>query len=160
VSRKLSRLTLLRARFIVVVDNFIKGENEKVETSRQVLFVEDTSDTRDLVEFSLRQDGLTVVSAQTAQEGLSLARQNRYDLILLDIGLPDKDGLELCREIRGFDQQTPILFYTAFAELLDLKEAEKAGAQGCLRKPEDTPRLGEIARRLIAEAAAGETSSD
>lgn len=129
-----------------------------METSQQVLFVEDTSDTRDLVEFSLRQDGFTVISAQTAQEGLTLARQNTYGLILLDIGLPDKDGLELCREIRSFDQQTPILFYTAFAELLDLKEAEKAGAQGCLRKPEDTPRLGEIARRLIAESAPGETT--
>lgn len=124
-----------------------------MNTSRQVLFVEDTSDTRDLVEFSLRQDGLEVVGAQTALEGLELARQNSYALILLDIGLPDKDGLELCREIRRFDSRTPILFYTAYAELLDLEEAAKAGAQGCLRKPEDTPRLGEIARRLIAENA-------
>jgi DNA-binding response OmpR family regulator len=123
-----------------------------VSTSRQVLFVEDTSDTRDLVEFTLRQDGFKVVTAQTAEEGLSLARENSFGLILLDIGLPDKDGLELCREIRGFDQQTPIFFYTAFAELLDLNEATKAGAQGCLRKPEDTPRLGEIARQMIEQA--------
>jgi DNA-binding response OmpR family regulator len=123
-----------------------------VSTSQQVLFVEDTSDTRDLVEFTLQQDGFKVVTAQTAEEGLSLARENSYGLILLDIGLPDKDGLELCREIRGFDQQTPIFFYTAFAELLDQEEATKAGAQGCLRKPEDTSRLGEIARQLIEKA--------
>ena len=69
-----------------------------------------------------------------------------------DIGLPDQDGLELCREIRGFNQQTPILFYTAFAELLDEEEARKAGAQGWLRKPEDTARLGEVVRDLIAKA--------
>ncbi|MBD0327125.1 MAG: response regulator [Pyrinomonadaceae bacterium] len=124
---------------------------KKVETQRQVLFVEDTSDTRDLVEFSLKQDGFEVVTAQTAEEGLTQARSKSFALIMLDIGLPDKDGLELCREIRRFDQQTPILFYTAFAELLDMNEAAKAGAQGCLRKPEDTPRLGEIARRLIEE---------
>lgn len=122
-----------------------------MDTSRRVLFVEDTSDTRDLVEFSLKQDGFEVVTAQTAEEGLSLARAQSFALIMLDIGLPDKDGLELCREIRRFDQQTPVLFYTAFAELLDPQEAAKAGAQGCLRKPEDTPRLGEIARRLIEE---------
>jgi DNA-binding response OmpR family regulator len=122
-----------------------------VDSSQQVLFVEDTSDTRDLVEFSLKQDGFNVVTAQTAEEGLLRARANSFALILLDIGLPDKDGLELCREIRRFDQQTPILFYTAFAELLDMEEAAKAGAQGCLRKPEDTPRLGEIARRIIEE---------
>ena len=119
------------------------------DASRQILFVEDTSDTRDLVEFSLQGEGFEVTGAQTADEGLSLARTQTFALILLDIGLPDKDGLELCREIRRFDKATPILFYTAFAELLDREEAIKAGAQGCLRKPEDTARLGEIARRLI-----------
>jgi DNA-binding response OmpR family regulator len=125
-----------------------------VDTSRQVLFVEDTADTRDLVEFSLQSEGFTVVTAQTADEGLSLARTKPFALILLDIGLPDKDGLELCREIRRFDQQTPIVFYTAFAELLDREEATRAGAQGTLRKPEDTARLGEVARELIGKSEA------
>jgi two-component system, OmpR family, response regulator len=120
-----------------------------VDNSRQVLFVEDTADTRDLVEFALQSEGFTVITAQTADEGLGLARTKPFALILLDIGLPDKDGLELCREIRRFDQQTPILFYTAFAELLDHEEATKAGAQGTLRKPEDTARIGEAARKLI-----------
>ncbi|HEX8707117.1 MAG TPA: response regulator [Pyrinomonadaceae bacterium] len=124
-----------------------------VDASRQVLFVEDTADTRDLVEFSLSQEGFTVVTAQTADEGLALARAQVFALILLDIGLPDRDGLELCREIRGFDPKTPIVFYTAFAELLDETEAYKAGAQGCLRKPEDTARLGEVARQVVADAA-------
>jgi DNA-binding response OmpR family regulator len=119
------------------------------DVSRHVLFVEDTADTRDLVEFSLQSEGFTVVTAQTADEGLALARTQPFGLILLDIGLPDKDGLEVCREIRRFDKQTPILFYTAFAELLDQEEAAKAGAQGTLRKPEDTARIGEAARRLI-----------
>lgn len=117
--------------------------------SRRVLFVEDTADTRDLVEFTLGTEGFTVIGAQTADEGLALARTETFALILLDIGLPDKDGLELCREIRRFDQTTPILFYTAFAELLDQDEAAKAGAQGCLRKPEDTARLAQVARKLV-----------
>lgn len=120
-----------------------------VDNSRQVLFVEDTADTRDLVEFSLQSEGFTVVTAQTADEGLAMARTKPFALILLDIGLPDKDGLELCREIRRFDQQTPIVFYTAFAELLDQEEATRAGAQGTLRKPEDTARIGDVARKLI-----------
>ncbi len=120
-----------------------------VEAARRVLFVEDTSDTRELIEWNLRQHGFAVTSVETADEGLTLARNSNFDLILLDVGLPDKDGLELCREIRGFDGRTPILFYTAFADLLNDEEAVKAGAQGCLRKPEDTARLGEIARNLI-----------
>ena len=64
------------------------------DASRQVLFVEDISDTRELVDFSLQGEGFAVTTAQTADEGLSLARTREFALILLDIGLPDKDGLE------------------------------------------------------------------
>lgn len=121
------------------------------EREHSILFVDDTADTRDLVEWSLRQDGFNVTAVQTAEEGLAQARENSYELILLDIGLPDKDGLELCQEIRQFDQQTPILFYTAFADLLNQQEAVKAGAQGCLRKPEDTGRLGAVIKSLVSK---------
>ncbi len=119
------------------------------ETKPKILFVEDVSDTRYLVEFSLQQEGFEVETADTADAGLERARQKSYALILLDIGLPDKDGLQLCREIRGFDAETPIIFYTAFAVLLDEKEAREAGAQGFLRKPEDTAQLGALVRGFI-----------
>ena len=117
-----------------------------------VLFVEDISDTRNLVEYALQQEGFAVTTVQTGDEGLECARQNRYALILLDIGLPDKDGLQLCREIRAFDPRTPILFYTAYAELLDMEEARRVGAQGCLRKPEDTARLGPLVREYVEKS--------
>lgn len=115
----------------------------------RALLVEDVSDTRHMVEFVLSQEGWEVISAQTANDGLDLARSDKFTLIILDIGLPDKDGLELCRQIREFDQQTPILFYTAYGDLLNHDEAKEAGAQGCLRKPEDTARLHEIARQIV-----------
>jgi DNA-binding response OmpR family regulator len=122
-----------------------------MNTNPHILYVEDTADTRDLVEFGLQQDGFRVTTAQTAEDGLNIARQNSFALILLDVGLPDKDGLELCREIRGFDTKTPILFYTAFADLLDHEQAIAVGAQGCLRKPEDNNRLGSAIRELIGK---------
>lgn len=117
-----------------------------------ILYVEDTQDTRFLVEWSLKQEGFSVTAVQTAEEGLRHARENSYALILLDIGLTDMDGLALCREIREFNTTTPILFFTAYAPLLDHKEAIKAGAQGCLRKPEDTTRLVPAIRTLIEQA--------
>jgi len=117
-----------------------------------ILYVEDTQDTRFLVEWSLKQDGFRVTAVQTAEEDLRHARENSYALILLDIGLTDMDGLALCREIREFNTETPILFFTAYAPLLDHKEAIKAGAQGCLRKPEDTTRLVPAIRTLIGQA--------
>jgi len=126
----------------------------EVEMPNKILFVEDTADTRTLVEYSLQQDGYEVTTVETADEGAGHARENCYSLILLDVGLPDKDGLEFCREIRQFDSQTPILFYTAYADLLNHEEAARAGAQGCLRKPEDTARLGSIISTLIEQQRA------
>lgn len=116
-----------------------------------ILYVEDTQDTRFLVEWSLKQEGFDVTAVQTAEEGLTHARENSYALILLDIGLTDMDGLSLCREIREFDLHTPILFFTAYAPLLDHEEARRAGAQGCLRKPEDTARLVPAIRTLLGQ---------
>lgn len=117
---------------------------------KQILYIEDTADTRDLVQFILSKEGFTVALADNAAEGLRMLKEQAYALILLDVGLPDKDGIELCREIRRADAKTPILFYTAFAELLDRDQAIAAGAQGCLRKPEDTARLGEVIGQLLA----------
>ncbi len=114
-----------------------------------ILYVEDTQDTRFLVEWSLKQEGFSVTAVQTAEEGLRHARANSYALILLDIGLTDMDGLALCREIREFDRHTPILFFSAYASLLDHEEAKRAGAQGCLRKPEDTAQLGPLVREYV-----------
>jgi DNA-binding response OmpR family regulator len=116
-----------------------------------ILYVEDTQDTRFLVEWSLKQEGFDVTAVQTADEGLRNARENVYALILLDIGLTDMDGLALCREIREFNTHTPILFFTAYASLLDHEEAKRAGAQGCLRKPEDTARLVPAIRTLLGQ---------
>ena len=116
-----------------------------------ILYVEDTPDTRFLVEWSLQQEGFDVTAVPTAEEGLTQAHKNSYALILLDIGLTDMDGLALCREIREFNTHTPILFFTAYAPLLDHEEARRAGAQGCLRKPEDTARLVPAIRTLLGQ---------
>jgi DNA-binding response OmpR family regulator len=131
-----------------------EDENEMSETRPSILYVEDTQDTRFLVEWNLQQEGFTVTAVQTADEGLSHARENSYALILLDIGLTDMDGLQLCREIREFNTHTPILFFTAYAPLLDHQKAIEAGAQGCLRKPEDTTRLAAAIRTLIKQGEA------
>ncbi|HEX8851971.1 MAG TPA: response regulator [Pyrinomonadaceae bacterium] len=119
------------------------------EKQQAVLFVEDALDTRDLVEYALRQEGFAVTTARTADEGLTLAREQEFALILLDIGLPDKDGLALCQDLRDLGLTAPILFYTAYSELLDPSEVARAGAQRVLRKPEDTAELGSIVRSFV-----------
>ncbi|HEV2705383.1 MAG TPA: response regulator [Pyrinomonadaceae bacterium] len=123
------------------------------DKQQAVLFVEDALDTRDLVEYALRHEGLAVTTARTADEGLTAAREQEFAVILLDIGLPDKDGLALCRDLRALGLTTPILLYTAYSELLDPEEVERAGAQRVLRKPEDTAALGSIVRSYLADGA-------
>src|SRR5262249_46363983 len=76
-----------------------------------------------------------VMFARDVEEGLRLARQLRFDLYILDNWLPDGSGVGLCRLIREFDPQTPILFYSAAAYLRDKQEALRAGAQAYFVKP-------------------------
>jgi DNA-binding response OmpR family regulator len=121
------------------------------DKQQAVLFVEDALDTRDLVEYALRHEGFAVTTARTADEGLTLAREQEFALILLDIGLPDKDGLALCRDLRELGLTMPVLLYTAYSELLDPEEVERAGAQRVLRKPEDTAALGSIVRSFVSD---------
>ena len=73
---------------------------------------------------------------------------NSYDLYLLDSWLPDGSGLDLCRKIREFDERTPILFYSAAAEI-DRELALSNGAQGYLTKPTLNTELCDLVSRLI-----------
>jgi DNA-binding response OmpR family regulator len=82
-----------------------------------------------------------VTSAQTIATALELARQEKFDLFLLDSRLPDGSGLDLCKGIRQFDVHTPIIFFSADAYEADKTMALEAGAQGYLTKP---ARLGEL----------------
>ena len=91
-----------------------------------------------------------VTSAQTIATALQLARQQKYDLFLLDSRLPDGTGVDLCVEIRQFDAHTPIIFYSADVYDADKIMALGAGAQGYLAKPARLSDLCELVSSLIA----------
>lgn len=114
----------------------------------RVLYVEDDGDTLEVVTVLLRQAGYEVETATTATDGLKLARQNDFALIILDNWLDDQSGVDLCREIRGFDMHTPILFYSGAASEAEVHEAMEAGAQGYLIKPMGIENLVEVAKEL------------
>ena len=103
------------------------------QNRKRILLVEDHAESRELVEFNLKE--YAVICASDFDEGLSLARQQKFDLFILDNWLPDRSGVELCRIIREFDPHTPILFYSSAAYGRDISEAMHAGAQEYLIKP-------------------------
>ena len=97
----------------------------------------------------LGEAGYDVQYALCVSEGLSKARQGGFELILLDWSFADGTGLDLCRQIRAFDQQTAILFYTGENDADATASALSAGAQDYLVKPVAVDRL----LRAISEYA-------
>jgi len=114
---------------------------------KQFLVVEDNHDIANLVSMHLQDLGAEVQIASDGNTGLSLAQQSRFDLIILDLMLPGIDGLEICRRLRGTDNDTPILMLTAKGAELDRIVGLEMGADDYLPKPFSV-------RELVARAKA------
>ncbi|HSE16973.1 MAG TPA: response regulator [Pyrinomonadaceae bacterium] len=118
-------------------------------TVARVLYIEDHEDTRELVTLVLEQKSLEVVTGETIASGVALAGSQDFDLYLLDSWLPDGSGLDLCKQIRKFDAETPIVFYSAAAYAADRELALNSGAQAYLVKPSHPSELCSLVCTLI-----------
>ena len=113
----------------------------------QVLLVEDEPQMRRFLRVALEGSGYRYLEAGTGQEGLALAVQHRPDVILLDLGLPDMDGLELMTRLRAWSQ-TPVIVISARGQETDKIGALDVGADDYLTKPFGTGEL--LARIRVA----------
>ncbi len=122
----------------------------------KIMVVEDDAPVRHLITVSLSAEGYTVLSAETASEAIQLAATQNPDIILLDLGLPDGNGIEVIEKIRLWTE-TPIIVISAREEDMDKIEALDAGADDYLTKPfsvaELLARLRSTQRRLTHLAA-------
>jgi len=100
----------------------------------KILLVEDEKLMSMFVEMELSHEGYKVDVAYNGLEGLNIAHQNEYDLILLDIMIPGINGIEVCRRIRGFSQ-VPIIMLTAKSDISDKVLGLDVGANDYLTKP-------------------------
>jgi two-component system response regulator MprA len=101
----------------------------------RILCVEDHPTVANSLKVLLERQGYEVVLAGSSAQGFALSQLQPFDLILLDYGLPDGTGLDLCQRICTSGKQTPIVFYTGYD--CDLKsQAFAAGAQGYVQKGE------------------------
>ena len=127
----------------------------------KVMVVEDDAPVRHLITASLSAEDYTVIVAHTAAEAVNLATTRNPYMILLDLGLPDGDGVEVIKQIRVWTE-TPIIVISARDEDTDKIEALDAGADDYLTKPfsvaELLARLRATQRRL-AYLAAGNTDA-
>ncbi len=119
----------------------------------RLLLVEDDVSLSTVVERGLREDGYAVDTSATVFDARCQLGVNQYDLVVLDVGLPDGSGLDLCREIRAGRRHLPVLMLTARDGLSDKVAGLDAGADDYLTKPFDYPELTARIRALLRRPA-------
>ena len=127
-----------------------------------ILLIEDELDVVNFVKKGLGEESFEVSVALNGVDGLEMASNNQYDIILLDIMIPEKNGIEVCKEIRFKGIQTPILFLTALNTPDNIALGLNSGADDYLVKPfkfnELIARINAILRRLNLEKKGSQVS--
>jgi DNA-binding response OmpR family regulator len=112
--------------------------------------IEDDPNIRRVVQLMLKREGLDVTEAATGEDGLARLAERSFDVILLDLMLPGRDGFEVCREIRR-SSNTPVIMVTARSDSHDVVAGLEAGADDYISKPfvpkELSARIRALARR-------------
>src|SRR5215469_1340821 len=125
----------------------------------KILVVDDELDIREGLELLLMSEGYGVELAQNGTEGLQKLERQGYDLVLLDLMMPDLSGMDVLREVRGRDPETPIFMITAYGSVEAAVDALKLGANDYFSKPWDNEKLIiEIARMIDRRRLADENT--
>src|SRR6056297_3029931 len=105
--------------------------------SKNILVIEDEEDIRELVRYNLEREKFKISEAESGEKGLKKAEKDKPDLILLDLMLPGKDGMQICRELKQSDQtrNIPVVMMTARGEESDIVAGLELGAEDYVVKP-------------------------
>lgn len=113
----------------------------------KLLLLEDDSSLIDGLSYSLTKNGFTLETARTVKEAFALISAGRYDLLLLDVTLPDGTGFEVCERVRAQGSRVPIIFLTAADEEFNVIRGLDSGGDDYITKPF---KLGELCSRIRA----------
>ena len=129
---------------------------------QKILVVDDEPDAVELIEFNLKASGYEVVTATDGQEAIQKTRDVLPDLIVLDLMLPEVDGMEVCKILRrdGRTSAIPILMLTAKAAEIDRVLGLELGADDYVTKPFSPRELVLRIKRLLRSSTAPETKAD
>jgi DNA-binding response OmpR family regulator len=116
---------------------------------RRILCVDDNEDNCSMLTVLLGLSSYNAVGAASVEEALRLARNERFDLFILDKRFPDGTGFALCQEIRQLHPDTPVIFYSGDAYSSDRMEGLSAGAQDYVAKP-DIDKLLDTVNHFLA----------
>lgn len=131
----------------------MKGDSQMTQDSHNVLVVDDNQDVRDLVVLFLSADGFHVFSASNGEDALAILKSNPINLVLLDVMMPGKSGLEVLAEIRTNSnrniREIPVMMITAKSSTEDIDAALAAGANSYVIKPFRATTIREKVRAIL-----------
>ncbi len=116
-----------------------------------ILAVDDSASMRQMVSFTLKDAGYTVVEAENGVEALKVAKTGRFDLVLSDVNMPVMDGITLIKELRALAsfKFTPILMLTTEAGVDKKTQGKQAGATGWIVKPFNPDKLLSTVKKVL-----------
>jgi two-component system response regulator RegX3 len=126
---------------------YFKRKAGKPSVGDRILLLEDDLSLIDGLQYSLKKNGFEIEAARTVKEALGLIERNRYDLLLLDVSLPDGSGFTVCEQVRKNGIRTPIIFLTALDEEVNVIRGLDSGGDDYITKPF---KLGELCSRIRA----------
>ena len=116
-------------------------ERQALSTKARVLVVDDESEIRESLELLLNLEGYSVDLAHNATEGMKKLDSHLYDLVLLDVMMPDRSGMDVLRDMREHGDETPVFMITAYGSVEAAVSALKLGANDYFQKPWDNEKL-------------------
>ena len=131
----------------------MKGDSQMTQDSHNVLVVDDNQDVRDLVVLFLSADGFHVFSASNGEDALAILKNNPINLVLLDVMMPGKSGIEVLYEIRNHSnkaiREIPVMMITAKSSTEDIDAALAAGASSYVVIPFRATTIREKVRSIL-----------
>jgi DNA-binding NtrC family response regulator len=126
------------------------------ENSGRVLVIDDEVEIRESLETLLQLEGYAVSTASTGREGLALLGERSFDIVLLDLALPDKNGMDILAEIHLLNPLQPVIMITAYGTVENAVRAMQGGATNFIQKPWDNEKLLADVRAAVARQRAEE----
>jgi DNA-binding response OmpR family regulator len=114
------------------------------DTKARILVAEDMEDSRDALKLMLKLAGFVCLEADNGRTAVELALREKPDLVLMDLSLPEVDGLQAVRELRAAGANLPIIVVSGYDDDANRNQAQEAGANDYLTKPLDFDQLKEL----------------
>lgn len=119
--------------------------------NKRILIADDSASMRQLVSFALRDAGFEVIESVNGKDALNKMDGTKIDLVVTDLNMPEMDGIELIRQIRGKSgyRFTPVIMLTTESQESKKQEGKRAGASGWIVKPFTPEQLIEAVKRFV-----------